>query len=235
MTVEEIRKAQDEINQEIIKRSKNPKYDNGYILDGIADIEGYANSSPRIAWILKEAWDKGDGDWNLISEVIISTTKETISATPSFKRVAYTSWGLHTDSNWDDIPWINQDENVSNAIKKIAWLNISKIAGDTKSADSRISAAYEDWNDILTKQLKIYDPQIIILGNTHKWVEKMLEIERPKGEADLKENSAWAYLNPNNKLIIWAFHPSKIMRDQEYIDDIVNIIRKAREKFNLTF
>lgn len=235
MNVEEIRKAQDEINNEIIERSKNPKYDKGYILDGIANIDGYVNSSPRIAWILKEAWDKGEGEWDLISQVISSKTKDTISATPSFKRVAYTSWGLHTDSNWDDIPWINQDENVADAIKKVAWLNISKIAGDSKSPDYRISAAYEDWNDILSKQLKAFDPQIIILGNTHKWVEKMLKIERFPGEADLKENSAWAYKNPDNKLIIWAFHPSKIMKDQEYVDDIVNIIRKAREKFNLTF
>ena len=237
MNVEEIRNAQEEINQEIIERSKNPNYnfDGCYILDGIADIEGYVNSKPRIAWILKEAWGDDGAGWDLSSQVIAKQTPTIISSTPSFKRVAYVSRGIHTDTVWDDLPWITQDENVSNAIKKIAWLNISKIAGDSKSPDSRISTAYEEWNDILKKQLKAYDPQIIILGNTHKWVEKMLEIERPKGEADLKENSAWAYLNPDNKLIIWAFHPAKIMKDQEYIDDIVNIIRKAREKFNLDF
>lgn len=232
MTAEEVKKAQEEINQEVINRSRNAKYDKGYILDGIADIEGYINSSPRIAWILKEAWDKGPGDWNLISEVILTTTKDTISATPSFKRVAYTSWGLQTDSNWDDIPWITQDENVSNAIKKIAWLNISKIAGDTTSPDSRITAAFEVWNDILNKQLDVFDPQVIILGNTFKWVEKFLGIENI---APIKNESAWAYVRRDGKVIIWTFHPSKIMKDQEYIDDIVTVLRKAREVYNLEF
>lgn len=237
MTAEEIRKAQDEINREIIERSKAPnyKFDGCYILDGIADIDGYINSSPRIAWILKEAWGNDDEGWNLSSQVIAKQNSSIISSTPSFKRVAYVSRGIHTDTVWDDLPWINQDEDVASSIKKVAWLNISKIAGDTTSPDARITAAYGIWIDILRKQLNLFDPQIIILGNTHKWVEKMLKIERPKGEADLKENSAWAYLNPDNKLIIWAFHPSKIMKDEKYVDDIINVIRKAREKYKLNF
>ena len=237
MNAEEIRKAQEEINLEIIERSKSPDYnfDGCYILDGIADIEWYVNSKPRIAWILKEAWGNDEEGWNLSSQVIAKQNSSTISSTPSFKRVAYVSRGIHTDTEWDDLPWISEDEEVASSIKKIAWLNISKIAGNTTSPDSRIASAFEVWNDVLKKQLNAFDPQIIILGNTYQWVEKLLEIERPKGEADLKENSAWAYLNPHNKLIIWAFHPSKIMKDQKYIDDIINVIRKAREVFNLEF
>lgn len=234
MNVDEIRKAQEEINQEIIERSKNSNYnfDGCYILDGIADIEGYVNSKPRIAWILKEAWGDDEDGWNLSSQVIAKQTPTTISSTPSFKRVAYVSRGIHTDTVWDDLPWINQDEDVASSIKKVAWLNISKIAGDTTSPDSRISSAFDVWNDILKKQLDNFNPQVIILGNTFKWVERFLGIENI---APIKNESAWAYVKRDNKVIIWAFHPSKIMKDQEYIDDIVNVLRKVRDVYDLEF
>ena len=234
MTAESLKKKQEEINQEIIERSKNPNYnfDKGYIIDGVADIEAYIETKPRIAWILKEAWGDNGTGWDLSSDVIAEQNSSTISSIPSFKRVAYVSGGIHTDREWDDLPWINQDEDLASSIKKVAWLNISKIAGDTSSPDSRIATAFEVWNDILKKQLDNFDPQVIILGNTFKWVEKFLGIENI---APIKNDSAWAYVRRDNKVIIWAFHPSKIMKDQEYIDDIVNVLRKVRNVFDLEF
>ncbi len=124
------------------------------------------------------------------------------------------------------MPWINQDDNVSDCIKKIAWLNISKIAGDTVSPDSRIIEAYNKWKDILCRQLRIYDPEIIILGNTYKWVSSLLEI----GDIiPIKVNSAWAYVRPDGKIVIRAYHPSCRKRDETYIDDILTAIDKAKE------
>lgn len=232
MTIQEIEKGQEEIKRKIRERSKDPKFDACYILDGIADIEGYINSKPRIAWILKEAWGDDGIGWDLSSQVIATQNKTSISKTPSFKRVAYASRGIHTDANWDDLPWITEDENVVNAIKKIAWINISKIAGQSTSPDKRIEEAFDNWKDIIKEQLDLYNPQVYILGNTFKWVANFFEIDNIE---PIKLDSSWAYVRKDGKIIIWAFHPSKIMKDERYVDDIVNVIRKVREKYKLNF
>ena len=229
MNLQEITAAQNNIKDEIIRRSQSKEYsfDKGYILDGVTNLEAYL-SGPRIAWILKEAWDKEWGDWDLCYEVLSEQNKDNISDNPSFKRVAYTSYGIFKGLKWDDMPWINLDDNVSDCIKKIAWLNISNIAGDSVSPDSRITEAYNNWKDILSRQLRIYDPEIIILGNTYKWVSSLLEI----GDIiPIKVNSAWAYVRPDGKIVIWAYHPSCRKKDETYIDDILTAIDKAKESF----
>lgn len=113
--------------------------------------------------------------------------------------------------------------------KKIAWLNISKIAGNSVSPDSRITEAYNKWEDILIRQLKLYDPEIIILGNTYKWVSSLLEIE---DITPIKVNSAWAYLRPDGEIVIWAYHPNCRKKDETYIDDILTAIDKAKESIS---
>lgn len=227
MDAKKLKEEQDKINDKIkeIYEKNKEKFDNGYILDGIADIDGYANSNPRIAWILKEAWDEPEGgEWDM-SVVINSKTKDDVSKIPSFKRVAYVSRGIETNTNWEDLPWIYEDESVVNALKKVAWLNISKIAGKSVSPYERITSAFETWGDILQEQLEKFNPQIIILGNTYDWVKDILKINK---DSEIKENSAWAYKTEDNKIVIWAFHPSKIMKDKEYVDDIINVIRKIK-------
>lgn len=234
MTIEEIKKAQEEINLEIIERSKNPNYnfDKGYIVDGVADIEAYIETKPRIAWILKEAWDKEIGDWYM-SDLIREKYIKNISTCSTFKNVAYVSYGIQNNLLWDDIPWIYKEQEVVDALKSIAWLNISKIAGDTTSPDARITSAYEVWNDILKKQLNIFDPQIIILGNTLKWVQNLFSIENLDY---IKYNSAHAYVLPDKKIIIDAYHPSSTQdTNEKYTDNIVNVIRLAKEKYNIEF
>ncbi len=87
MNLQEITAAQNSIKDEIIRRSQSKEYsfDKGYILDGVTNLEAYL-SGPRIAWILKEAWDKewGGGDWDLCHEVLSEQNKDNISDNPSF-------------------------------------------------------------------------------------------------------------------------------------------------------
>lgn len=221
MDIKELIKKENDIKSRIIERAKNGCFDKGYILDGVADIEKYFKRKPKIAWILKEAWDKDWGEWDICNEVIIKQDTETISGTPSFKRVAYVSYGIVRNLLWDDMPWIYQDEDIVDALKSVAWLNISKIAGDSKSPDARIQNAYDNWSDILKEQLDLYDPDIIILGNTYKWVNELLEIDNV---CPVKIGTVYAYRSRQNKIVIWAFHPSCRKKDQVYIDDIIQAV-----------
>lgn len=84
MNLQEITAAQNNIKEEIIRRrqSKEYSFDKGDILDGVTNLKAYL-SGPRIAWILKEAWDKEWGDWDLCSEVLSEQNKDNISEKPS--------------------------------------------------------------------------------------------------------------------------------------------------------
>lgn len=231
-----LKEEQSKIHEEITQLHKKGTFDKGAITDGVTDIEGYIQSKPRIAWILKEAWDKGKASWSITEDVIADLNKDNISGTPSFKRVAYTTWGIQTDSNWEDMPWIYNDEEVANAIKKVAWLNISKVAGDSVSSSKGLEEASKIWKEILKKQLKLYNPQVIILGNTYHFVKELLQIERENDNPDINVNSAWVYKTPDDKIVIWAYHPSiRTKKDKDYIDDIIEAIKRAREKFEINF
>ena len=139
MDAKKLQEEQRKIHEEINQLHKEGNFDKIPITDGVTDIEGYLQSKPRIAWILKEAWDKGsEKGWSITDDVIAELNKDTISGTPSFKRVAYTTFGIQTESKWDDMPWIYNDENIANAIKKVAWLNVSKVAGDSVSSYGKL-------------------------------------------------------------------------------------------------
>lgn len=235
MDAKKLKEEQEKINDKIIKiyQQRKENFDKGAITDGVTDIEGYLQSKPRIAWILKEAWDKGKASWSITEEVIADLNKDNISGTPSFKRVAYTTFGVQTGSKWDDMPWIYNDENVANAIKKVAWLNVSKVAGESVSSSKELEKASKIWEEILDEQIKLYEPQVIILGNTYNWVKDILKINK---EPEIKENSAWAYMTQDNKIVIWAYHPAiRRMKDQDYIDDIIEAIKKAQIDFGINF
>lgn len=234
MTPIELEYGQEAINNEIKKIYHQGKFENGYILDGVADTEGYLNSYPKIAWILKEAWDEEKGgEWDLVKEVIVRQNRATISKTPSLRKAAYTSSAIHSDSLWDDIPWITEDDSIANALKKTAWINISKIAGKSKSDSYNLSKAFPHWKGIIQKQLDLYSPDIIILGNTYHFVKEILHIDNV--EPNYKEGSAWGYNDSNRRLIIWAYHPAARIKDSDYVDDIVDLIRKYSDNFNPSF
>lgn len=235
MEAKKLKEEQEKINDKIIKiyQQRKENFDKGSITDGVTDIDGYLQSKPRIAWILKEAWDKGKASWSITEDVIADLNKDNISGTPSFKRVAYTTFGIQTESKWDDMPWIYNDENVANAIKKVAWLNVSKVAGESVSYSKELEKASKIWEEILDEQIKLYDPQVIILGNTYNWVKDILKINK---EPEIKENSAWAYKTQDDKIVIWAYHPAiRRMKDQDYIDDIIEAIKKAQIGFGINF
>ena len=63
MTVKELTKEQDTLRNEIDALADKEGLwteDVGPIRDGVADIEAYLHSSPKIMWVLKEPYDDSD-------------------------------------------------------------------------------------------------------------------------------------------------------------------------------
>lgn len=72
---EDIRKGQEKIKEEIYARAKvlGISTDDLWPLpDGVFNIEGYCQSSPRIMWILKQPYDDSQKDLKVWFDVLTS-------------------------------------------------------------------------------------------------------------------------------------------------------------------
>ncbi len=56
----------------------------------------------------------------------------------TFSSIVYVSEGILNDSVWDDIPYVYNDPNVIDVLlKNIAFINLKKVAGVSKSKSKR--------------------------------------------------------------------------------------------------
>ncbi|HET7116709.1 MAG TPA: hypothetical protein VFI29_09470, partial [Hanamia sp.] len=111
--------------------------DQEWIGDGISNIEEYYKTSPKILWILKEAYGKDGG---VIAEDLFN--KEFMlgkhRSHGTWHPIIYTSYAILNSniSCYDDMDYIADDPTMIDILHKIAFINVSKFPGGTTSKDS---------------------------------------------------------------------------------------------------
>jgi hypothetical protein len=213
ITANELKKKQIEIQNRIEIFAKENGLSNDIIepiYDGVYNIDTYLSKSPRIMWILKEPVDEVEngkpsgGGWMIFDPMIKDHVKS--SKNPTWRRMIYTSYGIINQKAWNEMDWIRDDLSMVDILKQIAYINISKMPGNIKSEDNKIKKCYDLWHSILYEQIRVYDPQIIIFGNTFKFFKKDLldsevkPIKQVGGYLDVYEG--------NGALLFDAYHPS---------------------------
>jgi len=230
-TLEEFKKEIDQLEDDIEKHFTKVESQDGQlpIGDGISKIEEYYKTSPKILWILKEAYGKGGG---VIAEDLFSKGwmlgKNRSKGT--WHPIIYTSYAI-LNSNigcYDDMDFIADDPSMVDVLQKIAFINVSKFPGDTTSKDSMISKIYNENKEILLEQIRVFDPDIIIGGNTiHNFVSDLGLEEKHR---NYNEYIFWL---KDGKIYIDADHPARKRGtdwQEEYVDSILNIVRENLNK-----
>lgn len=228
----EIRQLSDDIENHYEKEEEPGVRE--VIGDGIADVEKYYNASPKILWILKEAYDKennGKGG-GVIAENLFNRGwmlgKNRSKGT--WHPIIYTSYAI-LNSNigcYNDMDFIAGDPSMIDVLQKIAFINVSKFAGGTTSNNREISKAYQKHKEILLKQIKIFNSDVIIGGNTIRNFIDDLGLKDVPEEYD--EYNFW---RKDDKIYIAADHPARKRGkewEEEYVDSILNIVRKNLKK-----
>lgn len=196
------------------------------ISDGIINIDCYLSAKYKILWILKESNDLNDnnegGGWSLTESINKLTQWENQPQTGriTFQRIIYSTYGLLNDFVlWKNMPHIRNNE-VFEVIKKIAYVNVKKIPGHTSSNPHEIEQAYFANRDLLKRQINLYNPDIIIAGNTLQFFFNDLKIP-----IDNKvSNGKTAYYPSRERLYIHAYHPSvrgRTISEEDYCNDII--------------
>lgn len=209
---------QEQLIAEIKKKAAIINSEQGPIWDGVADCESYAISRPRVVWILKEPYDTDPGPegWSHPDFLAdLSVTK--INTSLTWRRVNETMFSIREQKHYDESNLADR-----NCLKDIAWINLSKMAGKSIS-DGQFKKQFKlHWAEIVKKQIDVYDPNIIIFGNTFDICKKELF---PKGyELILKKPLVHLY-KTGKMLLIYAYHPGWWgVKDAEYVNSIVDSI-----------
>lgn len=212
--------------EDITKKIEALKSNNNLVIDGVIEPKRYFNAKPRILWILKEA--NSSESWSLIEKFKNPVWLSQCNGLSSIRRVIYTSYGILYGENkaWKEFPWSNEEECL-NALLDIAYINIKKVPGGNSSLNEEIANAYETNRHILKMQFDIYNPDIIIFGNTMQYVN-LEDFQGLNNAEKMISDFNNHYFYGDNKLYINAWHPAcrgKGFTDSGYVMDIVEIYR----------
>ena len=204
---------------EIKKKAKEIDKTKGPIWDGIADISAYIQSSPRVAWILKEPYDEepSEDGWSH-PEYLSKLTLSGINSKLTWRRVNETMFAIRNHCFLDETKQI-----TDNYLKDIAWLNLSKMPGKSTS-DSSFKRYYRIyWLDILRRQVETYNPEIIIFGNTFDICKNDLF---PNNYRLIERNHLVHVYRSGPRLILFTYHPGWWgITDANYVNSVIRAIQ----------
>lgn len=202
--------------------------DVGPIRDGVADIEAYQQSSPKVMWVLKEPYDdfKEDGspyggNYTLMEDLKKNRNAQLGTMPLTIQRVIYTTYGIFTDYEYDDMGWYYEPETYK-YLFQIAYINLSKMPGGTKSGS--MTTKYQIWRDIVLKQFDLYKPDVMIFGHTFQDVKDDLGV---RDEDRILTGNGWVDIyRKDNRLYVDAYHPGFPGSNRMYVNTIAQNVRQ---------
>jgi len=184
------------------------------IPDGIVNHDNYCNNPTKVLYILKEV--NGGKNWDLRNFLSKGGRWRT------WNNVVRWQFGIE-NVNDNSIKRFNEINYVNNEIRKkylnkIAVVNLKKVSGSNSSKMSEIERYSREDRDYLKKQIKLYEPDVIICCGTGEIVEKHKLTE---GLTEWKHTSSGIKYSQNNEtIVIDYFHPQqyRIRKEKLYID-----------------
>lgn len=184
------------------------------IRDGIINYEKYNNSPVKILLILKEGnVDENDKQKNrdLRNEIFEDGHLENALNIPTFRKIIYSVYQIyHPETEWSEIPFANENE-AYDVLKSIAYININKLPGSNISSDEEIETIFIKNKDALLEQIQLINPEVIICGNTLKYMrDALMEIgwNTTIENKEFIDDNTDAYITKGKGVIINAWHPA---------------------------
>ncbi len=210
------------------------EYGDEAIVDGIVNMAKYRGTYPKILWILKEAnwahhkdYKSTENDYN--HRYFFKDVTRYDKWKYTFKLVIACSFGIIYKPK--KMPVVDEDASI-NSIKvmhNIALINVKKTAGESASKDAEISEAYKSHRELLLKQIKQINPDVMI--NCSRVWDLTNDLSEGMEELPIKEgNKACGFYN-NEKLVIEYNHPNTRgnQTDESYYQDIIDCYYKWKK------
>lgn len=201
--------------------------------DGVLDLALYEQAPVKIMWILKQ--DREDcQDGATYAERIRRAAKEQrVQSSPTWASIAYASYAiLNGVEKFESIPDANE---CSKAMLSTALVEIQKELGDPTTSDQIVRDGYAKYGDLLSRQIKAADPDVIIVCLPEGLKDVVLSIRKDVFSLD-DDGWSWGSCASSlcgRKLLLWAWHPSQrcILR-KEYVETIYERWAEFRSRGN---
>ena len=246
MDIQEFMDSQNRIEYDIENSVKHNSFLNDAIYDGVADIESYLKSSPKVAWLLKEPWDDFEngnpsgGGWSIPRDCFMKEDQEWKVRT--WQRAIYVMYGLKYNLHYSEMDYIRDDPEMGKVLREVAWINLSKMPAFSTSSIKQITNQYQNiWRPIVLNQLDLYAPDVIVFGNT---LQCCREDFLSKNDVPIKtiEHNGVCFINiykRNSTVLLDAFHPAFITVGagkgsvEFYVDSLIDAIRNFSEYYEI--
>ena len=187
------------------------------ITDGIVDENQFLNSKFKIVFLLKEV--NGGKDWDLREFLYNGGRSQTWD---NIARWTEGILNLEKDMRWSDLEQKNQ-ERRNKYLKKICAVNLKKTPGKHTSNNININFEANQNTEILRRQLKLYDADIIICCGTG--AQYLKYIYDGIDETWKITSRGISYLD-NGKIIISFSHPAARTKDCFLYYALIDAIRE---------
>jgi uncharacterized protein YfkK (UPF0435 family) len=209
---------------EMKQRIDEPENDRSIISDGVMQADEYFSKEIRLAWVIKEAYEEKDGTgggwsyFDLYDKANFDITNHSL-----FRKIIKTSYSIHNDfikgENMDEI-----DFEMKQIIKKVAIINTQKLPAKNYSRTNGkdLKESINKYSDLLERQLKLINPNVIIFGGTFQYYKDLLKFE----DSEIVKGNV-KYISKGDKLYIDAYHPSYWqISEEEYVNYIASVVEK---------
>lgn len=224
MNREQLEALENEVNTELQSSASSIAEP---ITDGVVDFDLYLASAPKILWILKEPVDEiengvpSGGGWS-ITKHVLAVGK--FGNKGPFAPIAYVAYSVFNNfKKWSEIDYVTNNPLVKEAIKRIAYINISKMPALSTSGGTDFASIYSQNRHLLRKQIDGMQPDIIIGGGTLYMFYGDLGLKRE----EFTEAGHLTYCRKDDRLYIDAYHPSQwnVVKRDVYVDEVVSVIK----------
>lgn len=193
--------------------------------DGVASEEEYLFAKYKIMYVLKEV--NGGKGWSLREFVREGGRAQTWD---NIARWTEAILNLDLEKPWSY--WENNNEARRKTIlKKICVVNVKKTSGGYTSHADEVYRAALDNSGILQKQLRLYNPDIIICCGTERaFVDACYKNQELNWE--MTSRGIWYFVKKGTVVISFA-HPEARVKDCFLHYALVDAIREIRLAVNL--
>ncbi len=203
--------------------------------DGIIDVEAWEKINLKILFLLKDSYRpvNKNGDYNserfssYVLDCVANKTKDEIKD-KTWKQVLLWANAISKKCGFGEV----------DNLKSVAFMNINKLAfkseKNTNSENSNLKIAVNEDKDILREQLKIISPDIIVCGNTGKYLFDVLDERRFYIGSIGKRKDGRNPLNlyKIHKYVVFdAYHPS--YRATTTAEEFETLIENYKEHFSV--
>lgn len=211
------------------------------VCDGVIDFDEYLSSDLKVAWLLKEPYDEFDaqgkpcgGGWSFRDgfsdhdENWIKPSGYKLWANPVWQKIAYIMYGYLNGRIWKSLPWMRDKPQMMCAINSIAVFNVSKMPAWSNSSSGWYRQYFNDvWQDIVMKQLEVYDPDVVICGNTFDCLKPIIESEL---KLEVETSNDWVdHYKWGNRHLIDTYHPGR--KGGAYVDAIIKVLAEIKRPY----